>query len=171
MKSIHVGALVVTAMLLMHPALAVGGLAKGQIEVVLGDGVQRTLSFDAATQPDGSATGQIEFFDPGPVPDQDVDGTGDPRLAPSRRGVTAYAEVNCLIVDGRIAVVGGRVVKAEPDLYVGKQLVLVVEDGDASKAQATWGFHEPRERIFCDTLPFASDLEEEAVSATLQIRP
>jgi hypothetical protein len=133
------------------PASAFGGEAGGRADVVLGDGIMRSVSFRAEGGPDGGASGYIEFFDPAPLPDQDVDGTGDAELAGSRSGVHVLADVNCVVTHDDVAIVGGIVRKAEPARYVGKQMLLFVEDSGRAKGRFTWGFYEPSERPFCDS--------------------
>jgi hypothetical protein len=128
----------------------------GRADLVLGDEVVRSVVFSAEAQADGSAYGQIEFTDPNPLADQDVDGTGDSELAPSKSGVHVVAEVDCVAAAGDVAVVGGHVTKAEPARYVGKQVLLFVEDSDRAKGRFTWGFYEPTARVYCDQFPMGA---------------
>ena len=130
--------------------------ATGQANVTAGDGMLRSVSFRAVTDQDGSVSGQIEFQDPAPIPDQDVDGTGDPALDASPSGVRLYAEVNCLAVDGNRAIVGGQVTGSDPARYVGKQVLLFVEDSEKSRGRFSWGFYEPRDGAFCGSFPWAA---------------
>jgi hypothetical protein len=132
------------------------GVVNGNVSLVLGDGITRTIALSAATQRDGSVAGSIEFHDPAPIPSPDGDGTGDPALGESQSGVTVSAQVTCLFVAGHAAVVGGDVVKAEPARYVGKQIVVLLTDSQQSAGTMSWGFHEPGERVSCDSFPFSA---------------
>jgi hypothetical protein len=162
MKRIHWATLAVAALLsTTHPpgvlAQPLGaGVVSGHVSVVLDDGVERTIALSAATQRDGSAAGTIEFHDPSPVPDHDVDGTGDPALGESKSGVTVYAEVTCLFVAEHAAIVAGDVVKAEPARYVGKQIMVFLTDSEKSRPVMSWGIYEPGQRVSCDIFPFAA---------------
>ena len=118
-------------------------MVSGLASVVLDDGVERTIALSAATQRDGSAAGTIEFNDPAPMADQDVDGTGDAALAESKSGVTVSAEVTCLFVAEHAAIVAGDVVKAEPARYVGKQIMVFLTDSERSRPVMSWGLYEP----------------------------
>lgn len=132
------------------------GTVSGNVSLVLGDGITRTVALSAATQRDGTAAGSIEFNDPAPTPNHDVDGTGDPALADSGAGVTVYAQVSCLFVAGTTAVVGGDVVKAEPARYVGKQIMVFLTDSERSRPTMSWGIYEPAQRVSCDIFPFGA---------------
>ena len=162
MKRIHWATLAVAALLpMIHPPGAPGqplgaGVVSGSASIVLDDGVERTIALSAATQRDGSAAGTIEFNDPAPMADQDVDGTGEAALAESKSGVTVYAEVTCLFVSEHAAVVAGDVVKAEPARYVGKQIMVFLTDSERSRPVMSWGLYEPGQRITCDSFPFAA---------------
>jgi hypothetical protein len=175
MKSrIWVGTLLATCLFSVLPpeprAAEPEGTATGSADLVLGDDVVRGVSFTALTRGDGSASGQIEFYDPAPVPDQDVDGTGDRALAESTRGLKVYAEVECLAIDGASAIVGGRVIKSNVERYVGKQLQLFVQDGEVGRGMFSWGFYEPQEAIFCDTFPWSSYSPVAMAKGTLRVR-
>jgi hypothetical protein len=162
MKRTRWGTLVVALSLsaILPPGLMAeapgAGVVSGNVSLVLGDGITRTIALSAATQRDGTAAGSIEFNDPAPTPNHDVDGTGDPALADAGTGVTVYAQVTCLFVAGTAAVVGGDVVKAEPARYVGKQIVILLTDSQKSPGAMSWGFYEPEQRISCDSFPFSA---------------
>ena len=49
--------------------------------------------------------------------------------------MTLYAEVNCLAVEGNAAIVGGEVTHASVARYVGKQVLLFVEDSERSRGR------------------------------------
>jgi hypothetical protein len=170
--------LVTTALLLLSAIVPASALAQragssvsGSVDVVLGDDLVRTIAFSAETLGDGAAAGRIEFQSFDQMPDQDVDGTGDPQLAESKSGVTAVAEVNCVAIVGDMAVVGGQVVKAEPARYVGKQMLLLVEDSDRAKGRFTFGFYESSEGVFCDSFRLAAYQPIERLVGAVRVLP
>ena len=89
-----------------------GATATGIAHFTFDDGTLRTTSFDASSRRDNSVVGHIDIQDRVPIPDQNVDGTGDPALVGSPTGVNLNAEVDCLVIDGTTAIVevtGGNV--------------------------------------------------------------
>ena len=176
MKTIHLGtfvaALLLSAILPPGPLAqtAGGGLVSGYANLVLGDGFMRTISVNAVTQPDGTATGEIEFNDPAPIPDQEVDGTGDPVLAGSPSGVTLSAQVTCLVVAGHAAIVGGQVVKSDPARYVGKHVLLLLTDSGKSPEVISWGFYEPEQRVSCDSFPSSAYAPVEIAGGRIEVK-
>jgi hypothetical protein len=176
LKRIHSGIFVATLLLsaVLPPGLlaqtAGGGLVSGYANLVLGDGVMRTISLNAVSQLDGTATGQIEFNDPAPIPDQEVDGTGDPALAGSKSGVTLSAQVSCLVVVGDAAIVGGQVVASDPARYVGKHVLLLLTDSGKSPGVMSWGFYEPGQRVSCDSFPFSTYAQVEIAGGRIEVK-
>ncbi len=173
-SSIRFGTLLVTLLssAILPPGLVAeprGGSATGHANLTFGDGILRGVSFSAVTHDDGSVSGQIEFHDPAPMPDQDVDGTGDPALAESPFGVKLHAEVNCLVVDGDSAIVGGQVTSSDVARYVGKQVLLFVEDSEHSRGGFTWGFYEAKDGVFCGSFPWAAYAPVGTAGASLQV--
>jgi hypothetical protein len=172
MKSRQVWTFLVGSLLsaiLLPGSFAHAGSSSGQVSVVLEDGMLRTVSFSALAEKNGDASGQIEIDDPTPLPDQDVDGTGDPALAESPHGVRLVALVNCLAVDGDTAIVGGVVAKATVARYVGKQVLLFVEDSGRARGGFTWGLYEPGEYRFCGSFPWAAYTPEKVAGGSLQV--
>lgn len=119
-----------------------GPSANGDFRFTMDDGVTRHLEFDARGHKDGSAKGQMTFSAQGELPDQDVDGAGVGALPP---GVFMKADFDCLTVQGSRAVMGGLVSQTNVDGYVGRRVLLVVEDGgegvEAPPDKLTWGVY------------------------------
>jgi hypothetical protein len=115
--------------------------ASGAIHVHTDDGT-RNIEFNAQVSGSG-ASGQIKFSAPLTIPNQDVDedGTGDLEL--STTTVSLRIDVDCLRVDGNRASLGGVVTESSVSGYVGRRMLLTVEDGgEGSKAppdRYTWG--------------------------------
>ena len=127
-----------------------GPSANGKFQFTLADGRTRYVEFDAKTQPGGGTRGQMTFNDPQGVPATDVDGaSGGAVTAGSPISVYVKAELDCLVVSGNRAVVGGAVTEATLPAYIGQRVLLVVEDnGEGINAPApdklTWGvYHSP----------------------------
>lgn len=108
-----------------------------------GDGGTRNVEFNAKIHPNGSASGELKFTAPLAVPDQDVDGdaTGDPSATNAM--VTLRVDVDCLKVQGNRAALAGRVRESSVTAYVGRRMLLTVEDGgegkNAGPDRYTWG--------------------------------
>lgn len=148
--------------------------ATGLAYLAVGDGMQKMVSFSAAVGQDGAAFGQIDIHDPVPISDQDVDGTGDPALAASPSGVILNAAVNCLAVDGNTAIVGGQVTRSDVARYVGKKVLLFVEDSTRSQGRFSWGFYEPEPQgavFLCGIFPWAAYTPVEIAGGSLQVHP
>ena len=115
--------------------------------------------------------GQIDIQDRTPIPNQDVDGTGDPALAGSPNRVNVNAQVDCLLVNGTTAVVGGQVTRADVAPYVGKFVLLFVEDRGRSQARLNWGFYGPEEGVSCDRFPRVRYSLLEITGGSVKVRP
>jgi len=132
-------ALVLSIFVLVLPASAQS--ASGAFHVVTEDGT-RNVEFNANSN-GGSASGQIKLSIPVTIPDQDVDsdGSGDPALTMTT--VSLRIDVDCLRVQGNRAALSGEVKDSSVSAYVGRRMVLTVEDGgEGSKADPdryTWG--------------------------------
>jgi hypothetical protein len=178
MKQVPFAILLTTSLLLLSAILALGALAQGRVGAhaagyadLLGGGGAATVSFSAVTQGDGTALGYIDFRDPTPLLGQDVDGSGDPALADASSGVTLHAEVNCLAVVGTTAIVGGEVTSAEPTRYVGKQVLLFVEDSGRARGAFTWGFYEPQAGAYCGSFPWAAYPPAPVLGGSFRVQP
>lgn len=177
MRSRHGRTIVVT--LLMSAVLSLGPFARtgegadaaGHAHFTFDDGTLRTVSFNATSQRNNIAAGQIDIRDGTPIANQDVDGTGDPDLAGSPNGVNLSAQVNCLVVDDSTAIVGGEVAHADVARYVGKYVLLVVEDRGRALPRLSWGFYDTDQGISCDSFPSAAYAPVEVSSGSVKVRP
>ena len=115
--------------------------ASGAFHVKTDEGT-RNVEFNAQASGSG-ATGEIKFSAPLSIPNQDVDedGTGDLQL--SMTTVSLRIDVDCLRVDGNRASLGGVVTDSSVSGYVGRRMLLTVEDGgegaNAPHDRYTWG--------------------------------
>ena len=148
-----------------------GATASGLSHFTFDDGALRTVSFSATTQQDGTAVGHIDIQDRVPIPSQDVDGTGDPALAGSPNGVNLNARVECLVVKGTAAVLGGQITRADVPRYVGKYVLLFVEDRGRTDARVNWGFYEPQSGVSCENAPQGAVSLFEVAGGSVKVRP
>ncbi|HEX3069972.1 MAG TPA: hypothetical protein VHX14_15495 [Thermoanaerobaculia bacterium] len=129
------------ATLFLVPTLF-GQSASGAIHIVTDDGT-RNIEFNAKLGSGGTPSGEIKFTGPLSVPDQDVDGdgTGDPSAESST--LSLRVEIDCLKIDGNRAVLAGLVKESNVGAYIGRRMLLTVEDGgegtNAPPDRYTWG--------------------------------
>lgn len=177
MKRWHGWSAVVT--LLMSGVLSLGPLARpgegaaatGVAHFTFDDGKLRTVSFSATTQRDGTAVGHIDIQDRVPIPNQDVDGAGDPALAGSPTGVNLNARVDCLVVEGTAAILGGQITRADVQRYVGKYVLLFVEDRGRAQARLNWSFYAPESGVSCENVPRGAVSLVEVAGGSVKVRP
>jgi hypothetical protein len=128
------------AMCFLVPA-AFAQSASGGFHAGNGEGT-RNIEFNAKIQ-NGRASGDLKFTGPLSIPDQDVDGdgTGDPGATATT--LSLRVDVDCLRVQGNRAALSGQVKESNVAAYVGRRMLLTVEDGgEGSKADPdryTWG--------------------------------
>lgn len=123
--------------------------AAGAGTILLGDARKKQFEFKAFGREDGAATGFITLHDPAGIPDQDVDGTGEPGSGGSPAGLEVAAEVDAMEVQGNRAVLSGVVTSTNHPRYAGLRMTLTVEDNGEEKQaggrdRITWGFY-PRQ--------------------------
>lgn len=116
--------------------------ASGNFQFSLEDGYTRYMEFDARTQSDGSATGQMTLSDEAPVSEQDPD--AEPGREPST-GLYVKVEFDGLAVNRNTAVMSGTVKDSNFMSYLGKRVLLVVEDNGTNGEtpdKVTWGIYK-----------------------------
>ena len=103
----------------------------------------RTIEFNATGQSGGRASGDLALTEPLALPDQDVDGAGDPEIKETT--LSLRVAVDCMKVERNRAVLGGQVRESNVQSYVGRRMLLTVEDNaEAEKPEAdryTFGFY------------------------------
>jgi hypothetical protein len=126
-----------------------GGVSLGQ------GGAKTFVEFNAVTRTGGGVGGRITFRDGSELPDQDVDGTGDPALAASSSGLVFTADVDGLCVTGNVAVLSGVVESSTRSGDVGRRMLFAVEDNGAGRRAADrigWGlYHAGVQRLVADS--------------------
>lgn len=116
--------------------------AQGTYQFSLEDGYTKYFEFDAATQTNGQASGQMFFSDEAEFFPQDVDGTG--QTQEPFRGISYKAQFDDLLVDRNQGVMTGVITDASDSSLVGQRVLLTVEDGDGFETtdKLTWGRYE-----------------------------
>ena len=132
------------AMLLLVPA-AFAQSASGGFQVKNDDGIL-SIEFNATGLSNGRASGDLKLTAPISIPDQDVDGdgTGDPSTKAAT--LSLRVDVDCMRVQDNRAVVGGLIRESSVDTYIGRRILLTVEDGkDGEPDRFTWGQYRSTE--------------------------
>lgn len=125
-------------------AQTAGQSANGTYQFSLNDGYTKYLEFDAKSQANGSASGQMTLTDEARLTFQDVDGTGAPQ--DSYPGFYIKADFDGLVVDKNQAVMSGTVRDSSIREFIGQRILLTVEDnGDNTRVpdKLTWGIYQP----------------------------
>jgi len=118
-------------------------IANGHFRISIPGETAKTIDFNAQLGSDDSTSGEMIFREvETPAPVAAEDGV-DPQ---SNKPFFIRAEFDCLVVDGNKAVMSGGVTEASADRYVGRRVVLAVEDngkGDISgkRDRITWGIY------------------------------
>jgi hypothetical protein len=118
--------------------------ANGSFQVSMENGQSREIKFSARLASDGSTSGEITFRD------QSV--KSDPKSQTRSNEVEAAppfyakAECDCLAIKGIEAIIGGTITEASLESYVGRRVLLVVQDGDSItpplRDKLTFGFYK-----------------------------
>jgi hypothetical protein len=124
---------------------ASGPAANGDFQFTLDDGITRTVQFNARTNENGEASGEMTFSDDATLTSTDLN------EAEPRTSVYVKAAFDCLIIKQNKAVMSGVVSEANDGELIGNRVLLVVEDdGEGSKAagldKLTWGIYQPTKR-------------------------
>jgi hypothetical protein len=144
-RIVGLSACVVSLLAFVTAAHSGGPASNGDFRFEL-EGVAGAIQFDARTHAGGAARGHVLVTLAGDVSNPDVDGDGTGGRPVSE--VTMAAELDCLAIDGNLAVMSGRVVSSSAEGYVHRPaLLVVVDNGEGRKAPAgdmfTWGVYPP----------------------------
>jgi hypothetical protein len=145
-----------------------GPSASGTFQITLDNGLSREVNFSARSASDGSITGEIIFRDAVSTASPKLAATKNAAKAPNgnevdnataavnpsesaREGSSAppfYAKAvcDCLRIKGIEAVMSGTITEASLENYVGRRVLLVVQDGDSLtprlRDKLTFGFYK-----------------------------
>lgn len=120
--------------------------ANGDFQFTVGDGVERSVKFNARIHSDGTTSGEMTYVDPGEFPISE-----DTNLVSPLTGIYAKAAFDCLVIQGNKAVMSGVVTESNVGDLLGHRVLLVVEDsGEGVKPpgfdKLAWGVYQPTNR-------------------------
>ena len=110
----------------------------GSVRAETGKGI-RTIEFNATGLSGGRASGDLALTEPIALPDQDVDGSGEPEVRETT--LSLRVAVDCLNVERNRAVLGGQIRESNVQSYVGRRMLLTVEDNTENADRYTFGFY------------------------------
>lgn len=125
----------------------VGPSANGVFHVPMDNGQSGEVTFDAHVAKDGNTTGAITFraelADENDLAKPVDDDEENAKLPP----FYAKASCDCLVVKGVEAALSGTVTESSRKSFIGRRVVLVVQDGDSLtpplRDKLTFGFYRP----------------------------
>jgi hypothetical protein len=139
--------------------------ANGSFQISMENGQSRQINFTARLASDGRTSGEITV--------KDQPRTSDPKAQTNSTGVDApppfYAKAvcDCLMISGIEAALSGTVTESSWEGYVGRRVLLVVQDGDSItpplRDKLTFGFYKISKK---DWLVTDSERPEEGTAAT-----
>jgi hypothetical protein len=149
------------------PVLTVAGSdgpsASGSFRVLFEDGSTREINFSAKTAMDGSTSGEIILQDSPAKSAKKPVSEEEPNAGP----FYAKAECDCLTIKGVEAVMSGIVKKSSSESYVGKRVIIVVQDGDSLdpplRDKLSWGFYKTPTRSW---VPVDAERPDEAPTSS-----
>jgi len=125
--------MIVTLSLVSLVPAAFAQTVGGSFHVDTDKGV-RTIEFNATGLSAGRASGDLALTGPLALPDQDVDGAGDPEIKETT--LSLRVAVDCMKVERNRAVLGGQIRDSNVQSYVGRRMLLTVEDNaEAEKTE------------------------------------
>lgn len=120
-----------------------GPSASGSFQVLVYDGKTQEITFNATVSRDGTASGEITL--------REISKLSEPKVAAAQStngespAFYAKAVCDCLVVKGIEALIVGTITEASRENYVGRHLLLVVQDGDSItpplRDKLTFGFY------------------------------
>lgn len=125
--------------------------AAGHYLISISDEPTRTIDFNARLERDGSTAGEMAFQDSRGVSSAKTTAEADSQEA--IRPFFLKASFDCLTVDGNSAIMSGNVTEASLERYLGRRVLLVVQDNGhgvdpAKRDKLTWGLYRvPRDPL------------------------
>jgi len=125
-----------------------GPSASGSFRISMENGQSREIQFTARSARDGNTTGEITLRDSvsATVPKSSTQTSGDdPTATEAPPPFYVKAICDCLVVEGIEAALSGTITEASQETYIGRRVVLVVQDGDSInpplRDKLTYGFY------------------------------
>lgn len=140
-----------------------GTSADGGFKFSVENDMTKSLEFRAFVEKDGSTVGSMIFTGPQTIPKQDVDGDGNTDFSGRLASLDMDVNLDSLVIEKNKAVMSGTVVNCNVREYIGRRVLLTVEDnGDGTDPKLqdkfTWGFYRNLERTW--TLTDAEQKED-----------
>ncbi|HKO95925.1 MAG TPA: hypothetical protein VJU86_02970 [Pyrinomonadaceae bacterium] len=157
--------LLLLSMILPVPTVAVtdGPSASGSFRISFEDGSTREINFSAKTLTDGSTSGEITLQDSPTKSAKKPVTEEEPAAGP----FYAKADCDCLTIKGVEAVMSGIVKQSSSESYVGKRVLIVVQDGDSLdpplRDKLSWGFYRTSTRSW---VPVDAERPDEAPTSS-----
>jgi hypothetical protein len=121
-----------------------GPSANGSFQVSFEKGQSRNINFEAKVAQDGNVTGEIVLQDNVPSAPSPAATTNTEETEPLPP-FYAKAKCDCLVVQGVEAVLSGTITESSRKSYIGRRVVLAVQDGDSLtpplRDKLTYGFY------------------------------
>lgn len=118
-----------------------GPSASGAFKISMENGQSRDIKFNARQASDGNTSGEITFQDSA----TDKKSTANNSASEAALPFYARANCDCLMIKGIEAVLSGTITEASQETYVGRRVLLVVQDGDSLtpplRDKLTFGFY------------------------------
>jgi hypothetical protein len=128
-----------------------GPSVSGSFQISTDGGPTRYIKFYSRIEKNGRTTGETIIQDRPSAPDQNGD-SGDRPWNDSSPPFFAKAEFDCLSVNGNRAVMSGSVTESNSAQYIGRRLLLVVQDGDdfnpPRKDRLTFGIYRQTAKVW-----------------------
>lgn len=140
-------ALVLTVIALPLAAGNAGSSANGSFQFTH-DGFSKSIEFNVRQHNSGGdASGEMTFTGGAQIPDQDVDGEGSSGPGGTITDLQLKAKFDCLRLNGNRAAMTGVVTESSVSAYVGKRVLLAVEDnGEPNNVDRySWGIYRSSE--------------------------
>lgn len=107
----------------------------------------KVMEFRAVSNKEGGADGSMIFSGPAVIPRQDVDGDGNTDFSGRLESLDMNVSFDSMVVVKNTAVMGGIVTNCNVREYIGRHVLLTVEDnGDGTDPKMpdkfTWGFYK-----------------------------
>jgi hypothetical protein len=130
-----------------------GRAASGSFQISIGNGQTNDIEFEARAASDGNVTGEITFRQ---TP-TDVAAPKSPDGEPIEATPPFYAKAacDCLAVKGNEAVLSGTITESSLKSYIGRKVLLVVQDGHSLTPpvpdKLTFGFYRNTAKGWVET--------------------
>jgi hypothetical protein len=163
MKSIVCASIFALALLsFIAPRSVAAQSADGHLKFLLEDDLTKSIEFDAITDGGHDTSGEMAFSGPAEIPDQDVDGTGDRSFSGTLENLQINARFDGMLMERNRVVMSGTVTGSVLEDYIGRRVLLVVEDvdggGERTQDALTWGLYKPVEMNW---IPADAELERD----------